>query len=142
MKRFSKRLLSLLLAVAMIFGMMPGVTMDAYATDYIDVTEHTCENGICTGSGAAEQVTTNEFEGKTISILGDSISAFSGVSNSTAFNSTIESNAVYYSAGALGVYRADTWWQQTVDVLAMELLVNDGLVNNKDATRLFQYLSG
>ena len=63
--------------------------------------------------------------GKTISILGDSISTFAGVSNNTAYNSTIGSNAVYYSEGTLGVTRADTWWQQTIDILELELLVNN-----------------
>ncbi len=63
--------------------------------------------------------------GKTISILGDSISTFQNVSNNTCYNSTIGSNAVYYSAGTLGVYRADTWWQQTIDALDLQLLVNN-----------------
>ena len=63
--------------------------------------------------------------GKTISILGDSISTFAGVSNDKTANSTIGSNAVYYSQGTLGVNRADTWWQQTIDALELELLVNN-----------------
>lgn len=51
------------------------------------------------------------FEGKTVSVLGDSISTYQGVSNNASYNSTIGSNAVYYSAGTLGIHRADTWWQ-------------------------------
>jgi len=73
-------------------------------------------------STASEQ---NPFAGKTISILGDSISTYTGVSNNTSYSSTIGSNLVYYSAGTLGVYRPDTWWQQTIDALGMELLVNN-----------------
>jgi len=66
-----------------------------------------------------------DFSGKTISILGDSISTFVGVSNDKTANSTIGSNAVYYSSGTLGVTRADTWWQQTSDALGLKLLVNN-----------------
>jgi len=65
------------------------------------------------------------FAGKSLSILGDSISTYSGVSNSTAANATLSGSAVYYSAGTLGVCQADTWWQQAIDVLGLELLVNN-----------------
>ena len=79
---------------------------------------HSYENGVCTGCG-------DSFAGKTISILGDSISTYTGVSNNSSYNSTIGGNAVYYTAGRLGVYQPDTWWQQTIDALGMELLVNN-----------------
>ena len=69
--------------------------------------------------------TASEPERKTVSILGDSISTYTGVSNNSSYNSTISGNAVYYSAGTLGVYRGDTWWQQVIDALDMELLVNN-----------------
>ena len=91
-------------------------------SDYITIEEphtHTYENGVCTICG--EKLS---FEGKTISILGDSISTYTGISNNTAYNSTIGSNAVYYGTGALGGYQ-NTWWQQAVDALGMELLVNN-----------------
>ena len=65
------------------------------------------------------------LKGKTLSILGDSISTYTGVSNNTAYNATIGSNAVYYTEGRWDVYQADTWWQQAVDALGMELLVNN-----------------
>ena len=63
--------------------------------------------------------------GKTVSILGHSMSTYAGVSNNTTYNSTIGSNDVYYTEGKLGVYREDTWWQQAIDALGMELLVNN-----------------
>ena len=100
-----KRILSFILALAILLGMMP---MTARASENTEK-----------GLGI------NELDGKTISILGDSISTFSGVSNNTSYNSTIGSNAVYYSEGTLGVYRGDTWWQQIIDALGMELLVNN-----------------
>jgi len=67
----------------------------------------------------------NPFEGKTVSILSASTSTYAGVSNNTADNSTIGSNAVYYTEGRYGVYRKDTWWQQAIDALGMRLLVNN-----------------
>lgn len=53
------------------------------------------------------------------------MSTYAGVSNNTSYNSTIGSNDVYYTAGRHGVYQKDTWWQQTIDALDMELLVNN-----------------
>ena len=72
----------------------------------------------------AEEKPNSFFEGKTVSILGDSISTFGGVSNNEKSNSTIGSNASYYTGqGGIGLH--DTWWQQTADILGMELLVNN-----------------
>lgn len=71
------------------------------------------------------------FEGKTISILGDSISTFENYSSGTAAtttNSTITNNAVYYrpsNVSSFGVNVNDTWWKQTADVLGMRVLVNN-----------------
>ena len=100
-----KKLSVLMLVLVMLCEMLP---LTAFSAEITKVSE-----------------SANKLEGKTISILGDSISTFSGVSNNAAYNSTIGSNAVYYSAGTLGVYQADTWWQQTIDALDMELLVNN-----------------
>ena len=72
------------------------------------------------------------FAGKKVSILGDSISTLKGVSNNTSYNTTIGSNAYYYSSG-----QSSRWWQQVIDVLGMELCVNNSwsgsmvLKNNK-----------
>ena len=53
------------------------------------------------------------------------MSTYAGVSNSTAINSTLGNNDVYYTEGRHDVYLKDTWWQQTIDALGMELLVNN-----------------
>ncbi|MBE6575745.1 MAG: hypothetical protein E7654_05690 [Ruminococcaceae bacterium] len=74
---------------------------------------------------AEEPELKNRFSGKTVSILGDSISTYEGFSNNTAYNSTIGSNTIYYSDGRLGVELPDTWWRQTIDALDMKLLVNN-----------------
>lgn len=68
------------------------------------------------------------FKGKRLSILGDSISTFEGVSNDGTANSTIANNAVYYyenTVSKYGVARKDTWWQQAIDTLDFELCVNN-----------------
>ena len=101
MKRQMQRGLSVLLALVLILGMIPSA---AFATE----------------SDAASQLA-----GKTVSILGDSISTYTGVSNNTSYNSTIGGNAIYYNEGTLGVYLHDTWWQQVIDALGMELCVNN-----------------
>ncbi|MBQ9762431.1 MAG: hypothetical protein IJV82_05065 [Oscillospiraceae bacterium] len=94
---------------------------------------------------AAEQPGNNfnitNFQGKKLSIIGDSISTYEGVSNNTAYNATIGGNAVYYGGTSrddwatavepLGVSRADTWWQQTIDTLGMELCVNNSWSGSK-----------
>ena len=63
--------------------------------------------------------------GKTLSILGDSISTYSGVSDDASVNRTLEGGAIYYTPGRWEIYREDTWWQQTADVLGLEVLVNN-----------------
>ena len=65
------------------------------------------------------------YAGKKVSLIGDSISTYKNVSNNTSYNSTIGNNAVYYTPGRLGINLADTWWQQVIDALDMELLVNN-----------------
>ena len=100
-----KKAMSLLLILVMLCGMLP---MTAFA-----------ENA---ESGGSPQ---NPFAGKTVSILSHSMSTYAGVSNSTAVNSTLGNNDVYYTEGKLGVYQEDTWWQQAIDALEMELLVNN-----------------
>ena len=65
------------------------------------------------------------LEGKTLSILGDSISTYAGISNNGNRNRTIGRNKVFYTPGMLGVSQQDTWWQQAVDSLGMQLLVNN-----------------
>ena len=69
------------------------------------------------------------FAGKTLSVLGDSISTYANASSGTAANttnSTIGSNAVYYTEGnSYGVTLADTWWTQVAEAMGMRLLVNN-----------------
>lgn len=100
-----RKFLSLLLVLCMFAGLVQQLTLKPLAVD-----EESCKTGL---------------EGKTISILGDSISTYSGISNNAAANTTLASGAVYYQPGRYGVYQNDTWWQQSIDALGMKLLVNN-----------------
>ena len=105
-----KAFLAVLLCLAMVLPFIP-VTAEAEAVNHFDVS--------C-------------FEGKKVSIIGDSISTFEGVNNDTYYNATIGSNETYYGNTANANYASfadirweDTWWQQVIDVLDMELCVNN-----------------
>ena len=98
-RKLSNRSLCLLLVLAMLWGMLPVI-----------------------GSSAEAAVSSEPLS---LSILGDSISTYTGVSNDATVNSTLKGGAIYYNAGTLGVYQGDTWWQQTVDQMDLKLLVNN-----------------
>lgn len=60
------------------------------------------------------------YAGKKVSVIGDSISTLSGISNDTTTNTTIGNNSYHYST-SFGVN--NTWWQQVINTLGMERLV-------------------
>lgn len=78
-----------------------------------------------------------QYKGKKLSILGDSISTFNGYSNNTSYNSTIGNNAVYYykNSGGLngsGLYdHRDTYWYRLIEDLEMELCVDNAWSGSK-----------
>ncbi len=75
-----------------------------------------------------EMTLENLLAGKTLSILGDSISTYTNYSNGTAAgttNSTIAGGAVYYPGSCSSVSVSDTWWYQTAEALGMTVLVNN-----------------
>ena len=59
---------------------------------------------------------------KKLSVIGDSISTYAGVSNNATANSTIGGNAVFYNTQ---MALDDTWWKQTANNTGMEILVNN-----------------
>jgi len=65
------------------------------------------------------------LEGKTISIMGDSISTFDGVSNNPEINATLAPNAIYYKKGYYGFTLEDMWWYQAAELSGAEILVNN-----------------
>ena len=64
------------------------------------------------------------FEGKTVSILGDSISTFGGVANNSSYNPTLGANISFYPTNNVTT-KTETWWQQVIDTLGMKLCVNN-----------------
>ena len=98
---------------------------DSYVDSYVDAKGHTYNSGICTVCGEKSPA----LEGKTISILGASISTFAGISNGIAAdttNSTIRNNAKYYPHDVVtDVELTDTWWMQVANDLGLRLLVNN-----------------
>lgn len=84
-----------------------------------------------------------QLAGKGISILGDSISTFTGWSNNTSYNSTIGSNAVYYTGSQDGFAAVgETWWMQTITRSGLDLVVNNSWsgdeVTNRGVSRAQQ----
>ncbi len=69
---------------------------------------------------------------KNISILGDSISTYQGVSNDTSANTTIGNNAVFFPKADIDNVN-ETWWKQAIDSTGMNLLVN----NSWSGSRVF-----
>lgn len=67
--------------------------------------------------------------GKTLSVLGDSVSAYGGYCNGDAAdfsNDTIRENAEEYDGKRHRIYSVDlTWWMKTVNDTNMRLLVNN-----------------
>lgn len=60
----------------------------------------------------AEAKEVSAYKGKKVSILGDSISTYSGISSNTSYNSTIGVNKGFYHNGSYGGFtQSDTWWQ-------------------------------
>ena len=114
--RFVSTLLALLLCAAMILPYIP-VQASAAALNNFD--------------------TDGDYAGLNLSVIGDSISTYFGVSNTKPYNplylSTSEATfGTYYGNTSHGDYgefghvkRLDTWWQQTADTLGMNLLVNN-----------------
>ena len=74
--------------------------------------------------GNKETIKEDTLSGKYISFMGDSITTYSGWNNSTVYNSTIASNAVWYTSDKLSSVN-DTWWKRTVDKLDLKLCVNN-----------------
>ena len=113
-----KRLFSMILVLAVLACLiLPAISLEASASpiEYFDEIK--------------------DFSGLQFSLIGDSISTFDGVSNNSTYNPLYSSSALFgpyygdtdrsdYSQFA-DVTRAETWWQQTVDTLGMNLLVNN-----------------
>ena len=95
---------------------------DSYMDDYTEATGHSYENGICTGCGTEHPNLTN-YEGKVISILGDSISTFEGyIPKADGFN--LEHLSRYPQNNLLTDVN-ETWWMRVITQLDAKLGIND-----------------
>ena len=118
-QRLFKRMLVLLLCAALVLPCLPTLPIQVSAAKL---------DNFNTGS---------DFSGVKMSVIGDSISTYYGISNSSTYNplylSTSEATfGTYYGNTSHGDYAEfssvkadDTWWKQTVDTLGMDLLVNN-----------------
>ncbi len=67
-----------------------------------------------------------KYEGKYLSVIGDSISTYEGISNNTDYNKTIGNNAVYYPTSSSNFYDYTyTYWGRLMTDLGMKLAVNN-----------------
>lgn len=90
------------------------------------------------GSAATTAPTTGKdkaLAGKTISIMGDSISTYQGASNGVAANtsnSTLRDNKKFYPRDTVKeVALNDTWWMQVIKDMGLRLLVNNSWSGSK-----------
>ena len=65
------------------------------------------------------------YEGKYISILGDSISTFEGYSNNTSINSTIGGNLIHYNYTRNPHTWEQTYWGRIIEETGMQLCVSN-----------------
>lgn len=74
---------------------------------------------------------------RNVSFLGDSISTFSGWSNSTSYNTTIGDNAVYYTTSkAPGITNVnDVWWKKVLNTTNTNLCVDNAYSGDRVTTR-------
>ena len=67
-----------------------------------------------------------KYQGKKLSIMGDSISTFTGISNNVKYNNTIGANAVWYPGNNSNFMdQTYTYWGRLINDLGMELCVNN-----------------
>lgn len=71
-----------------------------------------------------EYLSNSVYKNKYLSILGDSISTFKGISNDS--NLGLGKNAVYYTGSNNGISSVnDTYWMKVINALGMKLCVNN-----------------
>lgn len=86
------------------------------------------------------------IDGKTLSILGDSISTYPGYSNDANTNNTIGNNVVYYTGTNYGINSVEqTWWKQLANNTNLNILVNNSysgsrVLNNEAGINSAGYL--
>ena len=72
-----------------------------------------------------------KYQGKTVSIIGDSISTFDKISNNTDYNSTIGENLKYHNHTGNPHKWENTYWGKLVNDLDMTLCVNNAWASGR-----------
>ena len=144
-----KRILSFLLCVCMALSLLPeqalaqsaeGVEPDDSAECSVSTEPENEEDSAIVKAEKAEEEAVEDtkrqrlaaaLKDKTVSILGDSISTFGGVSDNSQYPQTLNQNIGFYPLNNVTT-RTETWWQQVTDALGMELGVN----NSSDGSRI------
>ncbi len=98
--------------------------------EFVSVAMSTIKTPVSNGQGTVIERDPDALSGKTISILGDSISTFRNFSNrqgSRWSNTTIGRGRSwgYYSDLKVKLDLSDTWWMQLADDLGLRVLVNN-----------------
>ena len=98
--------------------------------EFVSVTMSSVKTPVSNGQGTVIERDPDALSGKTISILGDSISTFRNYSNrqgSRWSNTTIGRAASYraYSDLRVKMTLEDTWWMQLAEDLGLRILVNN-----------------
>lgn len=98
-----------------------GVCGENYVDSHVDATGHIYQNGICSVCGG-EHPNLENYEGKVISVLGDSISTFKGyIPVADGFN---EEHPYTYPGRDVKSWN-QTWWGLVIDRLNAKLGIND-----------------
>lgn len=114
--------------------------------DTVEVTIFAQQNATSVTDGSAASVPlalyTHQYakQALRLSVLGDSISTFDGVSNDTSANSTLAFNKQFYPRFDI-VSSNQTWWQLTTQMTGMSVLVNNswsGSLVTKNTGRAWQ----
>ena len=66
-----------------------------------------------------------KYSGKYVSVLGDSISTFDGISNDGQINSSLSDHAVYYNSVRSPYRWEDTYWGRVITETGMQLCVSN-----------------
>ena len=91
---------------------------------------------ITTQLNKTEVISNGTYDGKYLSILGDSISTYIGYSSNTSVNNTLGSNVCQYTGNNLDVLSVnDTYWMQVAKETGMNLLVNNSSAGDSIAKK-------
>ena len=96
--------------------------------EFVSVTMSSVKTPVSGGQGTVIERDPDALAGKTISILGDSISTFRNFSNrqgSRWSNNTTGRSHSYYSDLRVKIMLEDAWWYQLAEDLGLRILVNN-----------------